>query len=96
MIIDLFHDGQFVMSATIDFGVDDIVVCQKSIISLASVGPEGFDELFFRAYKYSKTHKESYENAQKIHCANFGHNKYSSYEAFAVSKTRHRKLMQKK
>jgi hypothetical protein len=59
-----------------------------AVISSVSMSPEGFDNLFFKFVNDSKTHKEAYERAEKVHETMFQRRKYSDYDSFSVSKSR--------
>lgn len=50
---------------------------------------KGFNELYERLIKESKTGKEAYEKAERIFIAKFNHRKYSSHLSFRVSRSRY-------
>lgn len=90
MKIDVFANGKLLYSitGTDDFNPNDLVVVAKNLIEKATMTAEGFDDLFFEKLKDSRTHVEAYDKAEQKHFETFGHNKYSDFDSFRISKSK--------
>jgi hypothetical protein len=94
--LDLYHSGHLLFSTVGEFSLDDLKVVPKKLIESASVSPGAFYELVNRCYKFSKTHLEAYDNAEKRHEEVFGHRRYANYETYVAAQIQWSKSRDKK
>lgn len=78
----------YTIEATDNLSSLDIAVVSRNVLSKASATAEGFEDLFFTAYKDGISNKEAYFKAEDMHYSIFGQYKYSSYESFKNAKSR--------
>lgn len=87
-MIEIYQDGKLKWTIESIGSPSDIVFLPKSMANECSMSASGFDNIFYACMSGSKTNVEAYEKAEQIHVQYFEKRKYSSYESFAVSKSK--------